>query len=95
MTTPVDITAILRAKLAEQPLYKKYANTVTSLIATAVNVLWVLISLGVDLPSETLIGVAVAIQALGVVGVKFTPNGVTEKQIDDIEEFAGRHRAIE
>lgn len=95
MTEPTSLDQILRAKLAEQPLYKKYANTVTSLIATAVNVVWVLISLGVELPTEATVGIAVAIQALGVVGVKFTPNGVTEKQIADIEAYAGRHRAIE
>lgn len=91
MTTP-DPLEFLREKLARQPLYKKYANTVTSLIATGVNVLWVLISLGVDVPIEATVSVAVAIQALGVIGVKFTPNGVTEKQIADIEAYSGRHR---
>ncbi|PXW34139.1 UNVERIFIED_CONTAM: hypothetical protein DES50_102767 [Williamsia faeni] len=67
MTSPV--VDILRAKLDEQPIYKRYANTVTSLIATAVNVVWVLISLGVELPTQATVGVAVAIQALGALGV--------------------------
>ncbi len=87
-----DLTQVLRGKLAEQSVYKKYSNTVTSLVATAVNVVWVLISFGVDVPTEATVGIAVAIQALGVVGVKFTPNGVTEKQIKEIEAYAGKHR---
>ena len=30
---------------------------------------------------------------LGVVGVKLTPNGVTARQIDELEAYVGRHRA--
>ncbi|MGC5249487.1 hypothetical protein ACPXB3_21485 [Gordonia sp. DT219] len=92
MTTP-DLTAILRDKLAEQPWWKKYANTVTTAITLGVNVLWVLVSLGVDIDPTIIGGVAAAIQALGVLGVKLTPNGVTERQIADIENYVGKHRA--
>lgn len=78
---------ILRDKLAEQPLVKRYSNTVTSLIGLAINVIWVLVGLGVELPLPVLVGVGVAIQGLATVGVKFTPNGVTEKQVAEIESY--------
>lgn len=38
-------------------------------------------------------GVLLLVSALTMVGVKFTPNGVTEKQVDEIEEYVGRHRS--
>lgn len=84
---------VLRAKLDAQPWYRTYANTVTTLVTLAVNALWLLVSLGVDVDPTVIGGVASAIQALGVVGVKLTPNGVTRRQIDDLEAYVGRHRA--
>lgn len=86
------LTDLLRDKLAEQPWYRTYANTVVTILTLGVNVLWVLISVGVDV-DPTIIGtVAAAIQALGVVGIKLTPNGVTDRQIGELTEYAGRHR---
>ncbi|MCF8605160.1 hypothetical protein L5I01_17540 [Gordonia sp. HY442] len=95
MTSPrpgLDLGEILRDKLADQPWYRTYANTATTLVTLGVNVLWVLVSLGVDI-DPTIIGtVAAGIQALGVVGVKLTPNGVTTRQIDELEQYVGKHR---
>ncbi len=93
MTAPDLAAVFLRQQLADQPLVKRYANTVTTLVTLGINVLWILISLGVDVPGDVVTGVAVAIQALGVVGVRLTPNGVTEKQVRELESYAGRHRA--
>ncbi|RRQ26323.1 hypothetical protein DK926_18960 [Rhodococcus sp. Eu-32] len=93
MTTLNAGLEALRDLVAEQPLVKRYSNTITSLVGLAINVIWVLVSLGVDVPEQTTVGVAVAIQVLATIGVRLTPNGVTEKQVAEIEEYVGRHRA--
>ncbi|MCF8610077.1 hypothetical protein L5G28_07860 [Gordonia sp. HY285] len=96
MTAPEqDLAGFLRDKLAAQPWYKTYANTVTTVVTLGVNVLWVLVSLGVDIDPTVIGAVAAAIQGLGAVGVKLTPNGVTRRQIDDLEGYVGRHRKAE
>jgi len=83
---------ILVEKLKQQPWYKTYINTTIVAVTLAVNVIWLLISVGADV-DPTIIGALTGlIQALGVVGVKFAPNGVTPRQIKEIEEYAGRHR---
>lgn len=84
---------ILRDKVAEQPIVKRYANTVTTAIGAVVAVVWTLISLGVELPAQVGQGVLVIIAVFTVVGVKLTPNGVTEKQVEEIEDYVGQHRA--
>lgn len=84
---------ILRDKLAEQPLIKRYANTVTTAVGALVAVVWTLVSLGVELPAQVGQGVLVLIAILTTVGVKLTPNGVTEKQVEEIEDYVGKHRA--
>jgi hypothetical protein len=84
---------ILRDKLAEQPLIKRYANTVTTAVGALVAVVWTLVSLGVELPAQVGQGVLVLIAILTTVGVKLTPNGVTEKQVAEIEDYVGTHRA--
>ena len=38
-------------------------------------------------------GVLVLVSLGTVVGVKLTPNGVTEKQVAEIEDYVGQHRA--
>lgn len=95
MSTPFDPIELLRQKLAEQPLYKKYSNTVTSAIGLLVGVVWLLVSSGIEIPENITKGTLVAIAALTTLGVKFTPNGVTEKQVHELEEYVGRHRAGE
>ncbi|OZF40741.1 hypothetical protein CH296_00345 [Rhodococcus sp. 14-2496-1d] len=96
MTNPNNAALdALREIVANQPLVKRYSNTVTSLLGLGVNLIWVLIGLGVDIPTNVLVGIAVAIQSLATVGIRFTPNGVTEKQVAEIEEYVGRHRAPE
>ena len=87
-----DLAEVLRAQLAEQPWYRRSANTVTSIVTLGVNALWVLASVGVDVDPAVIGGVAAAIQVLGVVGIRLTPNGVTQRQIDEIEQYVGRHR---
>ncbi|ASN72802.1 putative holin [uncultured Caudovirales phage] len=88
---PNPILDVLRAKMAEQPLVKKYANTVATAVAAVVAVLWTVISVGVNLPDQVVVG-GLLLASLGtVVGVKFTPNGVTDKQIDELEAYTRRN----
>ncbi|RVW06518.1 hypothetical protein [Rhodococcus spongiicola] len=85
-----SVAGILRAKLADQPLVRRYANTATAAVMAIVAVLWTVLSVGVDVPSGVTTAVLVLISVATVVGVKFTPNGVTARQIDEIEKFAER-----
>lgn len=89
------VADFLREKFAEQPLVKRYANTVTTAVGALVAVVWTLISAGVDLPSHVTTGVLVLVSIGTVIGVKFTPNGITERQIAEVEEYVGKHRAAE
>jgi len=95
MTNPrptFDPAEILRKKLQEQPIYKKYANTVTAAMGAIVGAIWLLLQLGLDLPEQvTTLGLGIV--GLGtVLGVALTPNGVTEKQVQEIEDYVGKHR---
>lgn len=89
MSAPFDPLAFLRQKLAEQPLYRKYANTVTSATGFLVGAVWLLISSGIDVPDSITKGTLLAIAALTTLGVLNTPNGVTERQIEELEKYAG------
>lgn len=88
---PNPILEVLRAKMAEQPLVKKYANTATTGVGVLVGTLWMAINAGVDLP-EQVTTTGLAIIGIGtLIGVKFTPNGVTDKQIDELEAYTRRN----
>lgn len=89
-----DPAAILREKLQEQTWFQRYANTVTAALGLIVGAAWFILQLGLDLP-EQVTNVVLGLIALGtVVGVRLTPNGVTEKQVQEIEEYVGRHRRM-
>lgn len=90
-----QLSELLQDALANQPWYRRYANTVTTLVGLGVNVLWILLSVGVNIDPSVIVGVAAAIQALGVVGVRVTPNGITERQVAELEQYAGKHRKAE
>lgn len=84
---------LLREKLEQQPLVKKYANTVTTAVGALIAVVWTLVSAGIEVPDQLSQGVLVLISLLTVVGVKLTPNGVTEKQVEELTDYVGKHRA--
>jgi len=90
---PFDPAEILRRKLQEQAWYKRYANTVTTGIGTLTGLAWLLLQTGLDVPPTVTNGVLGVIAFGTLIGVWQTPNGVTERQIKEIEEYAGRHRA--
>lgn len=92
---PADPTAPLREILQEQPFVKRYANTVTTGIGVIVGGIWVAMSAGFEV-SDTVENLMLGLIGLGtLIGVKLTPNGVTEKQIQEVEERVGRHRRAE
>lgn len=84
---------LLRTQLDRQPWYRRVANTVTTAVAALVGVVFTAVAAGLELPADLVVGVLVLVQLAAVVGVKLTPNGITARQIDSLEEYAGRHRA--
>jgi len=83
---------LLRSQLEQQPWYRKYANTVTAALTAVVGLIWTAVSAGVEVPPELIAGGLVLLQFAGVVGIKATRNGVTQRQIDELEGYVGRHR---
>lgn len=83
---------LLRAQLEQQPWYRKYANTVTAALTAMVGLVWTAVSAGVEVPPELIAGGLVLLQFAGIVGIKATRNGVTQRQIDELEGYVGRHR---
>ncbi|QXU55197.1 hypothetical protein [Rhodococcus sp. LW-XY12] len=87
------VVDVLRSKLEEQPWYRRVANTVTTASGTLVGVLWLAVSAGVELPTEIIVGGLVLTQIATTVGVKLTPNGVTQRQVAELEDYVGKHRS--
>ena len=92
MTDQNVLKEILQDKLKSQPWYKTYVNTTIVVITLAVNVVWLLVSVGVDVDPTVIGAVTGAIQAAGALGVKLAPNGVTPRQIKELETYVGKHR---
>ncbi|QCQ91721.1 hypothetical protein [Rhodococcus sp. SGAir0479] len=89
---PQLIGDLLRPVLESQPWYRKFSNTATSLMGLVVSIVWTIIASGMGLPNQIVVGVLVAIAALTTVGVKNTPNGITERQITEIERYAAERK---
>lgn len=90
---PNDPLAPVRALYENQPWFKKTSNTVTGGVGVVVQLVWLATTLGVDLPDEVEKWGFVAIALLTTLGIRKTPNGITEKQLHEIEEaYVGRHR---
>lgn len=85
---PELIGDLLRPVLESQPWYRKFANTATSLVGLVIAIVWTALSTGINLPQQVVVGVLVAIAALTTVGVKNTRNGITERQLAEIERYA-------
>ena len=72
---------IIQTKLNEQPGRRKYANTVTTAIGTAITVISQVLLLPLDLP-DWVMWAALALTSLGtVLGVNKTKNGFSDSQI--------------
>ena len=86
---------VLRQKLAGQKWYQTYVNGVIVAVTLAVGLLWTGVSLGFEINPDIIASVFVVIQGLGLTGVKMSTNGVTPKQIEDLEKYVGKHRQID
>ncbi len=90
-----DPLAPVRALYENQPWFKKVSNTVTGATGAVVQVAWLAVTLGVDIPDDVEKWGFVAIALLTVLGIRKTPNGITERQLHEIEEaYVGRHRRM-
>ncbi|ERB55483.1 holin [Rhodococcus sp. P27] len=94
---PGILDDLLRATLENQPWYRKWANTITTVIFALLNASWLLISTGIELPSQVVIGIAIVVLVSNILGVKMTKNGVTDSTAEQIkanvETYVGKHRA--
>ncbi|AEV52098.1 putative holin [Rhodococcus phage RGL3] len=83
--------------IGDQPWYKRYANTVTTAVFSVLQALWLALSLGVDLPTPAVWGVAGLVLVGQIIGVFKTKSGVSdplkEKVMNDLTSYVGRHRA--
>lgn len=88
-----DPLAPIRELYANQTWFKRFSNTVTGATGTLVQVAWLATTLGFDLPDEAEKWGFVIIALLTTLGIRKTPNGITEQQLDQMEEaYTGRHR---
>lgn len=99
MTIPDDDPAQqLLDKLAEimagQKWWQRYSNTVTASVAGVLQLVWWATAVGVKLPEEVSIGVAVLLVVGQVLGIKMTKNGITQRTYatvaSDLNPY-GRH----
>lgn len=90
---PRDPFGPIRDLYENQPWFKKVSNTVTGAVGAVVQLVWLAVTLGVDIPDEIEKWGFVIIAVLTTAGLRKTPNGITEQQLHEIEEaYVGRHR---
>ncbi|MGY4103403.1 hypothetical protein ACW2Q0_28150 [Nocardia sp. R16R-3T] len=93
MTAPQDALAPIRALYENQPWFKRFSNTVTGGVGALVQLAWLATTFGVDLPDDVEKWGFVVIGVLTVLGLRKTPNGITEQQLHQMEQaYVGRHR---
>nr|DAK22701.1 MAG TPA: hypothetical protein [Caudoviricetes sp.] len=82
---------IIQTKLNEQPARRKYANTVTTAIGTAITVISQVLLLPLDLP-DWVMWAALALTSLGtVLGVNKTKNGFSDSQIEKLRQWQSQY----
>lgn len=90
---PQDPFKYLREKAQTQPWFRKYSNTVTGGVGAAGSIIWLLITMGVEIPAAVANPVFSVLAVLTAVGLFNTPNGLPEQQVKQLEaEYRGRHR---
>lgn len=80
----------LHEMLVSQPWWRRYSNTVTSIVAYVTSLVWLAIGLGAHVSGFAVWAVAVLLAVGGVVGVRKTPNGVTPNLVDLVVKELGR-----
>lgn len=88
---PVPATEVvdqLRADLQAQPWFKRFSNTVSSAVGVLALVIWVAVTNGVQIDPAIQTGVGALLAVLTVLGVLKTPNGVTLRGVEKVEDAA-------
>lgn len=79
-------------KYTNQTMLRKYANTATGALGAIIGLIWALASAGLEIPPDVTKWVFSAVAIATAVGLKFTPNGVTAKQLEEIRVLSyGKH----
>lgn len=95
MTTPPNTA--LAEYVQSTPIYKRYAKAIAAFVAGLANLAWLLTVLPASLvPTNVAIAVALAVQFIvGIIGVVAVPNSPTAKQLQQVEDYVGKHRRPE
>lgn len=95
MTDPNDPLWAVRELIQSQPWYKRFSNTVTAGVGAMVSLVWLGSTVGLEIPDTVQKWGFVVIGVLTALGVRKTPNGMTDTQLKEIEEaYTGRHRKL-
>jgi ABC-type glycerol-3-phosphate transport system permease component len=96
MTVPTDPLEPIKELLRKQPWYQRFSNTVTATVGSLVGLVWLGTSLGFEVPDDAQKWGFVVIAVLTTLGVYKTPNGLTNRQLNEIEAaYVGRHQKPE
>ncbi|QAU06376.1 hypothetical protein SEA_WHOSEMANZ_50 [Gordonia phage WhoseManz] len=90
---PVPTEAVveeLRAQLEAQPWYRRFANTVTAAAGLLSLLIWTLIANGVEIPGEVGTAIGSALGLLTLLGLLKTPNGITPRGVERVEDAASK-----
>lgn len=95
-TMPPPNTA-LADYLHAKPWYQRYAKGIAAAVAGLVNLAWLLSVLPSNVvPTGVAVAVALGVQFIvGIIGVVAVPNSPTAKQLQQVEDYVGRHRKPE
>ncbi|WGH20833.1 holin [Gordonia phage Commandaria] len=83
-----ELIEVLRNQIAQQPWYARFSNTVTSGVGLVLLIVWVAVSNAIEIPGTIETGIGSIISALTLLGVLRTPNGVTPRGVEKVEEAA-------
>jgi len=98
VTTPSPGSALnpIYELVKNQPWYKKAAPFLTGVVGSAISVLWVATTFGIDVPDSAEKWVLAGILFLTSLGIYQVPRGITEGQLKQVEEaYVGKHRKPE
>ncbi|AKJ72381.1 holin [Gordonia phage GTE8] len=88
---PVPATEVvdeLREQLQRQPWYARFANTVTTAVGALALIVWLLTSNGVGIDPAIVTAVGSVLGVLTTLGVLKTPNGITPRGVEKVEDAA-------
>lgn len=82
----MDPMSIVRAIVAKQPWYKEFSNTVTAAVGALIGVVWLAANFGFNLPDRVENIGFIVIAFLTMIGVYHTPNGMSQSQLQQLQD---------